>query len=140
MSDALEFGIVANVVSDRALRTGAKVWLCLWTGGSLDKPQVRGLSKGGRTITKHIAVKRLTNFRAAWIPPTMREDVAMTFSKERAASLAADFNAFKSDRAGLFARAIERGLQRAVATVTSRELADFRRNAPNSRNEEPGPS
>lgn len=84
-----EWGIVGNVVSDRALRVNAKVWLCLWSGGSPDKPVVRGISKKGRTITKRIATKRLRHLRAAWIPPKLREDVAMTWpTKEEAQAMA----------------------------------------------------
>lgn len=61
------YGVVANVQSDRALRTGAKVWV-LGCNGDASCPQVRGLSKGGRTITKYTHYKRLASFRAAWIP------------------------------------------------------------------------
>jgi len=68
MSDT--FGIVANVISDRVLRTGAKVWI-----GYPHWPcvVVRGLSKGGRTIAKFIHMKRLENFRAAWMPEHIRD-------------------------------------------------------------------
>lgn len=69
MSDV--FGLVANVVSDRALRTGAKVWILGWNGDA-ENAQVRGISKGGKTITKYIKLKRLAKFRAAWIPECRR--------------------------------------------------------------------
>lgn len=72
MSDL--FGLVANLVSDRALRTGAKVWILGWNGDA-ENAQVRGISKGGRTITKYIRLKRLEKFRAAWIPD--RENAQM---------------------------------------------------------------
>ena len=65
------FCIVANVKTDKALRTGAKVYL-LRANGSANSVEVSGLSKCGRRITKHIPYKRLTNFRAAFIPPHMQ--------------------------------------------------------------------
>lgn len=65
------FGIVANVVSDRVLRTGAKVWVC-YCNGDASCPRVAGLSKSGRRIEKYTHYKRLENFRAKWIPEHMR--------------------------------------------------------------------
>lgn len=88
MSDL--FGLVANVVSDRALRTGAKVWILGWNGDA-ENAQVRGLSKGGKVITKYVRLKRLEKFRAAWIPECRRKDVWATFQwedKSHAARLA----------------------------------------------------
>jgi hypothetical protein len=76
-----KFGLVANVVSDHALRAGAKVWILGWNGDA-ENAQVRGLSKAGRTITKYIKIKRLGNFRAAWIPECRRGDVWATFQWE----------------------------------------------------------
>ena len=54
--------IKANVIQDKVFRDGAKV-LILDIPGSLDSLQVRGLSKGGRTVTKWVQVNRLRNFR-----------------------------------------------------------------------------
>jgi hypothetical protein len=65
MSD--NFGIVANVVQDKSLRNGAKVWV-LDIYGDGASVRVRGLSKGGRRITKFIHIKRLMNFRPEWMP------------------------------------------------------------------------
>jgi hypothetical protein len=86
-SETEEYGIVANVQSDHALRTGAKVWI-LYCNGDAERPKVMGLSKGGRRIIKHMAYKRLTNFRAAWIPENVRKDVVWSFSKDAAQQLA----------------------------------------------------
>lgn len=77
------WGIVANVVSDRVLRTGARVWL-LWVNGDAACPRVYGLSKGGRRIEKYTHYKRLHNYRAAWIPPVM-QDVLFQFPDRAAA-------------------------------------------------------
>lgn len=58
--------IVANVVdADSCLRKGARV-VVEWLPGDPAKAQVRGLSRGGRVVTKWIATKRLGNFRPAW--------------------------------------------------------------------------
>lgn len=40
-----------------------------WTGGGLERLEVRGISKGGRIIQKWIARKALDNFRYATVPP-----------------------------------------------------------------------
>lgn len=67
MTDA--FGIVANVISDKVLRTRAKVWIVYvrWPCA-----QVVGLSRGGRWLEKYIHLKRLETFRAKWIPEHLR--------------------------------------------------------------------
>lgn len=74
MSDK-EFGVVANIeVTDRILRNGTKVWLIGGTGGEgWDRFVVHGLSRSPRRIEKWIPTKRLSNFRAAWMPPHIRE-------------------------------------------------------------------
>ena len=61
------FGVIANVKSDRQLRTGAKVWI-LDCNGDAERPIVRGLSKHGKMIVKYCHYKRLENYRAAYIP------------------------------------------------------------------------
>jgi hypothetical protein len=68
-----EWGICANVLSDRAFRTGAKVVL-LRIPGIPEQTEAYGPSKGGRHIEKWISLKRLTNFRPYWIPPHQRCD------------------------------------------------------------------
>src|SRR5579872_523818 len=70
------FGIVANVISDNALRTGAKVHVIALEA---DRVEVIGISKGGRKITKYIACKKLEKFRAAYIPPVVLEVSRYTF-------------------------------------------------------------
>ena len=61
------YGVVANVIQDRVLRKGAKVYI-LRVHGEAESVSVTGISSGGRKIEKHIPLKRLENFRAAWIP------------------------------------------------------------------------
>lgn len=61
------FCIIANVKSDKALRTGAKVYLLNANQGA-DHVEVHGISKSGRRINKYLPYKRLENFRAAWVP------------------------------------------------------------------------
>ena len=83
------FGVVANVASDRVLRTGAKVWIerC---NGDAECPVVRGCSKSGRVVEKYTHYKRLTNFRAAWIPEHLRDRVIRQWpEKESAQQVAA---------------------------------------------------
>jgi len=83
----LAFGIVANVISDRVLRTGAKVWIHRWNGDA-EHPIVSGCSKSGRVIQKYTDFKRLENYRAAWIPEHMRDRVCGWETKEEADALA----------------------------------------------------
>lgn len=61
------YGLVANVISDRQLRTGAKVWVLGWHGDFLH-PRVYGLSKGGQMIQKYTHFKRLERYRVKWMP------------------------------------------------------------------------
>ena len=83
-----KFGIVANVISDRVLRTGAKVWLVDCNGGA-ECPQVIGLSKGGRILMKYTHHKRLENHRAAWIPEHLRDRVIWQWDTKQEAQEAA---------------------------------------------------
>jgi hypothetical protein len=68
-----EWGIVANVLWDRILRMGTKVYLLGWHG-DYEFVKVQGLSKGGKTIRKYLPFKRLRTFRAAWLPPPIRTE------------------------------------------------------------------
>jgi hypothetical protein len=65
------FGLIANVISDHALRHGAKVRI-ISSNGDAHNAEVIGLCKRGRTITKYIQWKRLENVRAAFIPEKYR--------------------------------------------------------------------
>ena len=84
------FGVVANVESDRILRTGAKVWV-LQCNGDAAHPYVVGLSKGGRKVFKYSHFKRLTNYRAAWIPEHLRGDVTRKWTDKADAERAAAY-------------------------------------------------
>lgn len=91
------FGIVANVASDRVLRTGAKVWLHRCNGDA-ECPVVHGISKRGRLVEKYTHFKRLTNYRAAWIPEHLRDRVILTWpDKGTAQAYAAKLQAMWSD-------------------------------------------
>jgi hypothetical protein len=89
MSEDNVFGVVANVVSDRVLRVGAKVWVG-YCNGDAEKPKVVGCSKGGRVVEKYSAYKRLTNYRAAWMPEHLRDKVNNQFASKADAQAAAD--------------------------------------------------
>lgn len=87
------FCIVANVKSDRALRTGARVWVS-HCNGDASHPYVMGLNKSGRFIRKFIPYKRLKNFRAAWIPEHLRGEIRRFWDKkEEATAIAMSLNA-----------------------------------------------
>jgi hypothetical protein len=84
------YAIVANVKSDRILRTGAKVWI-LRCNGDAECPVVSGLSKGGGMVAKkYTHYKRLTNFRAAWVPLHLRERVVWMWPDKARAQAVAD--------------------------------------------------
>jgi hypothetical protein len=75
-----KFGIVANVLNDRVLRTGAKVWI---SHGDLISPFVFGISKSGRVVGKYMRYKRLIKYRVAWIPMHMRERIWFQYSEKK---------------------------------------------------------
>lgn len=82
------FGVIANVVDDSILRRNAKVWI-LFCNGDAENPQVKGLSIHGRSIIKFIPYKRLTNFRSAYIPIHLRDNIIWSFNeKEKAQEFA----------------------------------------------------
>lgn len=74
MSEAEDlWGVVANVAAPhRFLRMGAKVWILWWTGGG-DRAKVYGLSRGGRSVTTWVQLKKLSDFRVKWVPEPMRQ-------------------------------------------------------------------
>lgn len=71
-----EYGIAANVVSDKVLRVGSKAFIV-----SYHPPhgKVCGISKKGRRLEKWIAFKRLEKFRAKWIPDHLRDRICLVF-------------------------------------------------------------
>lgn len=81
----MAYGVVANVLSDRALRTGGKVWI-LMTNGGAENVYVHGSSKSGRVISKYIPLKRLRNFRSAWIPSHIATMTSLAFVQRDEAS------------------------------------------------------
>ena len=85
-----EYGVVANVMEpDRVLRNGAKVWIMHgWGGGGWERLKVRGLSRGGRTVTKWVPIERLSNFRRAWMPENLRDSGYFLFEPEEATTVA----------------------------------------------------
>lgn len=61
------YALIANVMTDHVLRTGAKVYVTEYNG-SMGRVEVWGLNKSGRACVKYMAWKRLTNIRTAWMP------------------------------------------------------------------------
>lgn len=110
------YGLIANVLSDRVLRTGAKVWIN-YCNGDAACPIVFGLSKSGRMTQKYTHYKRLTNFRAAWIPEHLRERVAWQWeTKDEAdvhaktlAAMWADVRYFNRDGTQLLRDGVKEG-------------------------------
>lgn len=68
-----EYGLVCNYSGDASVRRGAKCYVT-WTnpGEGGDRMQVWCRSRGGRAILKIVNSKKLSNFRAAWIPAHVR--------------------------------------------------------------------
>jgi hypothetical protein len=79
------YGVVANVeLPDSTLRKGARV-VVLQQPGSADRVLVRGVSRGGRVVTKWTRLRGLKNFRVAWI-----HDPVMTWPTREAAAEVAE--------------------------------------------------
>ena len=83
------YGLIANVLSDSVLRTGAKVRIN-YCNGDAACPIVYGLSKSGRLVRKYTHYKRLTNFRAAWIPEHWRDRLAYQWDTKEEATAHAE--------------------------------------------------
>lgn len=79
------YGLVANVMTDHILRTGAKVHVIQYNG-FIGRVEVTGLCKSGRRVTKHMAWKRLTNIRPAYIPPSIAEVTRVWWDDKEAAA------------------------------------------------------
>lgn len=90
------YGLIANVISDRVLRTGAKVWI-EYCNGDAACPRVNGISKGGRIVTKYTHYKRLTNFRPAWILLHLRDRIGWQWKTKK------DAEAFSASLATMWA-------------------------------------
>lgn len=78
------YGLIANVVSDHALRHGTKVRILSAHDDAMNV-EVIGLSKGGRRITKYIQWKRLTNIRASFLAECYRKDTCLWWTDKKAA-------------------------------------------------------
>ncbi len=62
------YGIQANVLeTDKVFRTGAKCIIEIGTGGTALRYQWRGMSRGGRMVSRWCATHRFHNFRPVWI-------------------------------------------------------------------------
>jgi len=80
--------IVANVFGDKVLRNGATVTV-LGVHGDMEGIKVRGLSRGGRKVTKYTRIKRLRSWRVKWCHKDHIPDTWLVFgSKEEATSRA----------------------------------------------------
>ncbi|MBE9917114.1 hypothetical protein G8C92_24140 [Paenibacillus donghaensis] len=76
------YGVVANVVIDKQLRIGAKVFI-LYCHGMARSPKVYGMARGGRRIEKYISYKKLHKFRAQWLPEHIRSKVVWKYDDRR---------------------------------------------------------
>lgn len=80
------FGLIANVNGDRVIRDGAKVFVTDPNGGG-EAWEVNGLSLGGRRVTKYVRLKRMSNFRVAFIPENIRHLVRNKFETRELAEV-----------------------------------------------------
>lgn len=100
--DAPEYCIVANVVEkDGIFCDGAKCYLVGGTGGEgWYKFRWFGMSvKRHKRVEKWCPTERMHSFRAAWIPPFIRERYEVLYfsgSKEQMEELAAKLNEFRA--------------------------------------------
>ena len=85
------WGIAANVIDDKVFRRGAKVRVWHNVGDSM-KNQVRGISKGGRVVTKWLPIHRLEKFRARFSANPDRDFAGWYKSKDAANAVATNLN------------------------------------------------
>ncbi|MCM3173030.1 hypothetical protein [Paenibacillus sp. MER 99-2] len=78
------YAVIANVIIDNQLRTGAKVFI-LYCHGMAESPKVYGMAKGGKLIEKYISYKKLKKFRSQWIPEHIRHRVRWSYEDRASA-------------------------------------------------------
>ncbi len=68
-----DYGIVANYDGDQYVTKGTKCYITFMNSGNAqERVQVWCHSRGGRGISRFVDTRRLSNFRAAWIPEHVR--------------------------------------------------------------------
>ncbi|PAF30857.1 hypothetical protein [Paenibacillus sp. 7516] len=72
------YAVIANVIEDNQLRTGAKVYI-LYCHGMDERSLVYGMAKGGKRIEKYISYKKLKKFRSQWVPEHIRHRVQWSY-------------------------------------------------------------
>ncbi|MEY8744477.1 hypothetical protein [Paenibacillus tundrae] len=82
------YAVIANVIIDNQLRTGAKVFI-LYCHGMAESPKVYGMAKGGKRIEKYISYKKLMKFRSQWIPEHIRHRVRWSYEDRASADRSA---------------------------------------------------
>ncbi|KQY84062.1 hypothetical protein ASD24_09720 [Paenibacillus sp. Root52] len=82
------YAVIANVIIDNQLRTGAKVFI-LYCHGMAESPKVYGMAKGGKRIEKYISYKKLKKFRSQWIPEHIRPRVHWSYEDRASADRSA---------------------------------------------------
>lgn len=89
--------IVGNVISDKILRTGARVYI-IDPRYEFHSVIVRGLNKFGRATNKHIPWKRIENIRVGYIPPKLQKYCKLWWDdKEQAQLVASELNQIWKD-------------------------------------------
>lgn len=89
-----EWGVKVNLAEPRsAVRTRAMGWVVNtnpgWGGERLC---IHVRSRSGKMITTWIGAKRLTNFRAAWMPEKLRDKCHAWSTKESAEAWCSEMN------------------------------------------------
>lgn len=83
------YGLVANVIIDKGLRTNARVAI-LACRNKAEGVEVYGFNRYGRTITKFTSWKRLTNVRVSFIPEHVRRYYSLSWADKDEAKKAAE--------------------------------------------------
>ena len=78
------YAVIANVIKDNQLRTGAKVYI-LYCHGMAESPLVYGMARGGKRIEKYISYKKLKKFRSQWVPQHIRHRVKWSYEDRKEA-------------------------------------------------------
>ena len=78
------WGLAANIVQDKILRTNAKVHIVTWHGDA-ENVLVMGLNIEGRRVTKYTKFKRLVNFRPVWLAPNIVDKIPVAMATKEAA-------------------------------------------------------
>jgi len=87
MENTGEFGICCNIAEpDSCLRLGSKAWVAMSDGGNgFERVPIVGRTRGGRLVHKWVPLRRLYNFRPAFVQPHLDREITFARANDKEA-------------------------------------------------------